>query len=78
MAAVIEHGALARGHRDRGGWTPAALAYIDPVREVLTSLHGYWPVTLRQVYYQRVAAGHIANTPGEGSVRKTKVSSYIT
>lgn len=47
--------------RNRGGWTPASIAYIERVQEILDALRGYWPVTLRQVYYRLVAAGDIPN-----------------
>src|SRR4029077_1657950 len=48
-------------HRDRGGWTPAALAYVERVNQTLSGLRDYWPLTLRQVYYQLVAALFIEN-----------------
>lgn len=34
---------------------------LERVNEVLTDLRDYWPITLRQVYYQLVAAGDIEN-----------------
>ena len=48
--------------RNRGGWSKKLLAYLEQVQEVLTSLKEHWPLTLRQVYYQLVAAGTIENT----------------
>jgi len=37
------------------------LAYVQRANEVLEGLSDYWPLTLRQVYYQLVAAGDIEN-----------------
>lgn len=51
--------------RDRGGWTDNTLQYVDRVNEVLKDLRDYWPLTLRQVYYQLVAAGNIQNNTGQ-------------
>ena len=50
--------------RNRGGWTGSAVDYLEQVHEILTELKEYWPLTLRQVYYQLVAAGHIENNRG--------------
>ena len=47
--------------RNRGGWTSVSLAYVERVQQVLDELHDYLPLTLRQLYYQLVAAGFIAN-----------------
>lgn len=38
---------------------------IERVREVIDGMRQYWPLTLRQVYYQLVAAGVIANEKRE-------------
>ncbi|PIX37810.1 MAG: hypothetical protein COZ57_32610, partial [Armatimonadetes bacterium CG_4_8_14_3_um_filter_66_20] len=38
---------------------------MEQVSQVLDGLGEYWPLTLRQVYYQLVAAGHIANNRNE-------------
>ncbi|MGV8119502.1 MAG: hypothetical protein AB2L14_07020 [Candidatus Xenobiia bacterium LiM19] len=51
--------------RNRGGWSKEALQYVDRVNEILAGLQGYWPLTLRQVYYQLVAAGDIQNNTGQ-------------
>lgn len=51
--------------RNRGTWTNAKLAYLDEVKDVLDNLRGYWPLTLRQVYYQLVAALVIENNRGQ-------------
>ncbi len=47
--------------RNRGGWSKASLAYLEQVQQVLTDLSDYWPLTLRQAYYQLVAAVIIEN-----------------
>jgi len=53
------------GRRNRGGWTEKSYAYMDRVKAVLDSMRQYWPLTLRQVYYQLVSAGHIENNASE-------------
>ena len=53
--------------RDRGGWTSQSRAYVERVKTILDGLADYWPLTLRQVYYQLVAAGDIANALSEYS-----------
>ena len=45
----------------RGAWTQAKAEYLSLVSTILEDLRPYWPLTLRQVYYQLVAAGHIEN-----------------
>ncbi len=47
--------------RKRGGWTAKRLLYLDRVQAVISTLESYWPLTLRQIYYQLVAAGVIDN-----------------
>jgi hypothetical protein len=56
---------MKRNGRNRGGWSKASLAYLENVRTVLDGLADYWPLTLRQVYYQLVAVGMIANSLAE-------------
>ncbi len=51
--------------RNRGGWTASARERLDVVRGVLHGLRPYWPLTLRQVYYQLVAREVIANRRAE-------------
>jgi hypothetical protein len=51
--------------RNRGAWTDAKSARLKTVLGVLKDLRTYWPLTLRQVYYQLVASGVIANNVGE-------------
>lgn len=49
-------------HRSLGPkWTQIA----ETAREILIELHGYWPLTLRQVYYQLVARQIIPNNAKE-------------
>ncbi len=47
--------------RARGGWTKKADAELARVESILEDLRDYWPLTLRQIYYQLVAAGHLEN-----------------
>ena len=47
--------------RNRGGWSTDALEYLRQVQAVLDELRAYWPLTLRQVYYQLVAGLVIEN-----------------
>jgi hypothetical protein len=47
--------------RARGGWTKKAECDLSRVEDVLSDLREHWPLTLRQIYYQLVAAGHIEN-----------------
>jgi len=51
--------------RNRGGWSKAGLTYLARVSGTLDRLADYWPLTLRQVYYQLVASGAIQNNSGE-------------
>ena len=69
--------------RNRGGWTPATLAYLEHVVAVLNGLTDYWPLTLRQVYYQLVASGAIQNNLGEYSklsriLTKARLDGYVS
>ena len=69
--------------RNRGGWSKAGLAYLDRVIEILDGLADYWPLTLRQVYYQLVARGAIANNLGEYSklsriLTKARLDGYVS
>ncbi len=43
-------------------WTPAREKQAGRIVEVAEGLSDYWPLTLRQLYYQLVAAGDIKNT----------------
>ncbi len=47
--------------RMRGNWTEAKLEYLGNVIPILERLKNYWPLTLRQIYYQLVAAEIIEN-----------------
>jgi len=49
--------------RSEKSWTPAKKAHIEKVLAVINELKNYWPLTLRQVYYQLVAKGIIPNKP---------------
>jgi len=47
--------------RNRGGVSKASRLFIDEIKIVLRDLSRYWPLTLRQVYYQLVSLGKIEN-----------------
>ena len=48
-------------HRNRGGWTAKSLQYVHQAEELISGFSDYWPLTLRQIYYQLVSAGTIEN-----------------
>jgi len=48
--------------RTRAGLAPASMRFIERANAVLDGLRDYWPLTLRQLYYQLVAAGDIDNS----------------
>jgi hypothetical protein len=51
--------------RNRGSWTDAKLEYLENVLRVLDDMEEYWPLTLRQVYYQLVSELLIDNNRGQ-------------
>lgn len=59
VAAVEAH------ERRRGGWTAESRKRLGQVQRILDELRDYWPLTLRQVYYQLVAALVIENVKRE-------------
>ena len=48
--------------RRRWSWTELQLERAENVRTVTKELRAYWPLTLRQIYYQLVTKGQIKNT----------------
>lgn len=69
--------------RNRGGWTPTALVYVKRVNAILDDLREYWPVTLRQVYYQLVAGQVIENCEAEykklsRTLAKARIDGLVT
>lgn len=48
--------------RQKWTWTKQKLERAAEVISVVEKLRGYWPLTLRQIYYQLVAVGAIDNT----------------
>ena len=48
--------------RNRGGWQKGTFEFLRQVQQILEGLRDYWPLTLRQVYYQLVAALVIENS----------------
>lgn len=51
--------------RNRGGWSDAKLEILSQVTEVINGLEEYWPLTLRQIYYQLVSVEIIPNVHSE-------------
>jgi uncharacterized protein YlbG (UPF0298 family) len=49
-------------NRRKWTWTDYREEQGDRVMETVNELREYWPLTLRQIYYRLVAAGHIENT----------------
>lgn len=50
---------------ERRNWTTSSLAYLERAKQVMADLSDYWPLTLRQIYYQLVGALVIENNIGE-------------
>ena len=48
--------------RRRWSWTGLQENRAENVKMVTEELRSYWPLTLRQIYYQLVSKGHIKNT----------------
>lgn len=48
--------------RRKWTWTPLQEERAEKVLKVTQDLKAYWPLTLRQIYYRLVAAGHIENS----------------
>jgi hypothetical protein len=51
--------------RRKWSWTTLQNDRANKVIKVVNELEDYWPLTLRQIYYQLVAGGHIDNTRSE-------------
>lgn len=51
--------------RQRGAWLGKSETYLGTVDEILSELRSYWPLTLRQVYYQLVSRLVIENNKNE-------------
>jgi len=51
--------------RDRGTWTPAKLEKLERIINIVNGLTRFWPLTLRQVYYQLVSKQIIDNNVRE-------------
>ena len=51
--------------RNRGGWTSPALEYLGKIQAILENFKEYWPLTLRQIYYQLVKDFIIENKKNE-------------
>lgn len=53
---------LQKTDRRQWTWTNLQTPKGNQVIEIVNELQDYWPLTLRQIYYRLVAAGHIKNT----------------
>jgi uncharacterized protein YlbG (UPF0298 family) len=53
---------LQKTDRRQWVWTDLQTKRGNQVIETVNALNDYWPLTLRQIYYRLVAAGHIKNT----------------
>ena len=51
--------------RGKRGLATKTRAYIEQAGEVIEGLREYWPLTVRQVFYQLVSFGFISNTLSE-------------
>jgi len=49
-------------NRRKWNWTDFRAKQGNCVLDIVYALQDYWPLTLRQIYYRLVAAGHIDNT----------------
>jgi hypothetical protein len=49
-------------NRRKWTWTDYREKQRNRIMETVDELRDYWPLTLRQIYYRLVAAGHIENT----------------
>jgi len=47
--------------RRKWSWTELQLERAENVRTVTKELRSYWPLTLRQIYYQLAVKGHVKN-----------------
>jgi hypothetical protein len=48
-------------NRNRGGWSKESIIYLEQIKKILNDLENYWPLTLRQIYYQLVSSLIIEN-----------------
>ena len=53
---------LQKSNRRQWTWTDLQTARGNQVIKAVNAIQDYWPLTLRQIYYRLVAAGHIKNT----------------
>ncbi|NIA09555.1 MAG: hypothetical protein GWP10_07470 [Nitrospiraceae bacterium] len=57
----------------RWKWTPKQLARSTQVEKIVNELKEYWPLTLRQIYYQLVAKNLIGNTKSQYTMLSTLI-----
>ena len=54
-------------------WTPLQKDRAEKVLSVADEMSNYWPLTLRQIYYQLVAKGYIKNNRSQYTMLSTLV-----
>ena len=69
--------------RNRGGWSNKSIVYLEKIKKILQTLEEYWPLTLRQIYYQLVSALIIENNLKEYSklsriLTKARLSGFVS
>jgi len=59
--------------RRKWSWTELQLERAENVKTVTEELRQYWPLTLRQIYYQLVIGGHIKNNKSQYNMLSTLI-----
>jgi len=64
-------------------WTPHQLDKLNKIKIILEELEDYKPLTLRQIYYQLVGKGYIANNKAEygmlsGIMKWARIDGYVS
>jgi hypothetical protein len=59
--------------RRKWSWTPLQKERAEQVKKVADELRSYWPLTLRQIYYQLVSKGQIKNKRSKYNMLSTLV-----
>ena len=54
-------------------WTPLQKDRAEKVLSVADEMRNYWPLTLRQIYYQLIAKGFIDNNRSQYTMLSTLV-----
>ena len=59
--------------RRKWSWTPLQKDRAEKVLSVADEMRNYWPLTLRQIYYQLIAKGFIENNRSQYTMLSTLV-----